>query len=145
ILLPFSSGAAEKLDPALHLLRAISTFHLGLGIAKGVASDATNYLVALQSATSNQLIAQFLGPTGVPVGSSIDLGVTGTPPLVSFDGSNYLVVWAGGTEPSFDIYGQFISGQGAMVGPALVIGSDTGAADVGGIQFDGSNYFVVWE
>ena len=55
ILLTFSSGAAEKLDPALHLLQAISSFNLGLGTTKGVASDGTNYLVAWQSATSNEL------------------------------------------------------------------------------------------
>ena len=140
--------AADTIDPALHLLRPISLFQLGSGIGKGIASDGTNYLVALQSSTSNQLIAQFLGPTGMPIGSGTNIGTSGSPPLVSFDGSNYLLVWAdaaGGGSDSSDIHGRFISPQGSLVGSAFGIASGTMATDVGGVQFDGTNYLVVWE
>src|SRR5713101_7838046 len=47
---------------------------VGPGLAKGIAFDGTNFLVALQS--SNQVMAQFLDLKGSPVGETINLGRT---------------------------------------------------------------------
>src|SRR2546428_7829967 len=82
------------------LLQAVSTYYVGTGLAKGVACDGSNYLIAIQSAASNQIIAQFVAQTGIVTGASLNVGVGGGRPLVSFDGKNYLIVWADAPGPA---------------------------------------------
>src|SRR5438093_5619617 len=94
----------------------------------------------LQSSISNQIAAQFVGSTGDPIGNSINIGRLGSLPLVSFDGANYLVVWADVVDLPSSIYGQLISREGAMVGAPFLIGADVNALEVGGVQFGDNNY-----
>src|SRR5947209_4798792 len=115
------------------LFGPITQYGVGFGTAKGIASDGTNYLVALQSATNNSIVAQFLAPTGSPTGPPINIAGSGSLPLLSFDGVNYLVAWVDPGNPPSDIYGQFISPQGDNLGVPFVIGADVDAAEVGGI------------
>jgi hypothetical protein len=82
----------------------------------GVAFDGTNYLAALerQDPAGDSVIAQFFSPNGTLVGSSIFLGIGGSP-TIAFDGSRYLIVWQtfSGT---FNLQAQFLSPSGAKIG-----------------------------
>ena len=82
----------------------------------GVAFDGTNYLAALerQDPAGDSVVAQFISPNGTLVGSSIFLGLGGSP-VVAFDGTRYLIVWQtfSGTA---NLQAQFLSPNGAKVG-----------------------------
>ena len=145
-LLALTAGSARATNDLPGVIQ-VSALYKGIvaGLTKAIAYDGSNYLVAVQSATSNLIAAQFLAATGSPTGALINLGGVGSLPLVSFDGTNYLIVWAQTNDSPSAIYGQFLSRQGAIVGSPLVISPDANAAEVGGIQFDGINYLVVWE
>ena len=82
----------------------------------GAAFDGTNYLAALerQDPAGDSVIAQFFSPNGTLVGSSIFLGIGGSP-VIAFDGTNYLIVWQTffGTG---NLQAQFLSPSGAKVG-----------------------------
>lgn len=65
---------------------------------------------------------------------------------ISYDGTNYLVVWVKDTDGDYtasDVYGQFISTTGVLVGSNFVIDDDDKPSDnPTSIAFDGSRYFV---
>ena len=46
---------------------------VGVGLARSIAFDGSNYVVALKSSPSNLVTAQFLGPTADPFGAPINL------------------------------------------------------------------------
>lgn len=70
----------------------------------------------------------------------------GTIPKLDFDGINYLIVWAdfnsAGTD--LDIYGQFVSTQGQLMGSKITIANGSQSQNNPNIIFDGANYLVVW-
>ncbi len=140
-----SCWGAENSNALSGVLQAFYIPNVAEGLGKAVAYDGSNYLVAFQSIASNQISAQLLASTGSPIGASIPLGRTGSLPLVCFDGTNYLVVWVDLADAPLDIYGQFLSPQGSLVNGPFLIGLDADAREVGGIRFDGANYFIVWE
>lgn len=110
----------------------------------GAAFDGTNYLIGIQgdAVNSTNLTAQLISSEGSLVGSRIPLGQSGGMPLVSFDGTNYLMVWSN-LEGS-NVYGQFISTSGNLVGSAFSITTGASIDGRGGsIAFDGTNYMVV--
>jgi hypothetical protein len=118
----------------------------GREMSIGAATDGTNFLVGIQgnASASNNITAQLISAsTGALVGSRISIGRTGSAPSVSFDGTNYLMVWADdATSPDVQ-YGQLISKTDSLVGSAFSFGQSY--HDAGGIIFDGINYFVAYE
>jgi hypothetical protein len=118
-------------------------------MALSPAFDGTNYLVGIIQDDHN-ITAQLVSPTGIRVGPRISTGRTGGLPFVAFDGTNYLMVWSDdATFPNDDIYGQFISPSGNLVGSPLAISTAPGKQDLdfgsGNVAFDGvGNYLVIW-
>jgi hypothetical protein len=63
----------------------------------------------------------------------------------AFDGTNFLVVFNGGGDYRPNIYGQFVSQAGGLVGGTfLVDGSPDPSDNPLGVVFGGANYLVVW-
>ena len=99
--------------------------------------DGTNYLVGLENHTTSPATigAQLIDSNGAKVDGLISpSNNSGISTNVAFDGTNYLLIWEydpGGTGPGrFQIYGQFISKSGSLVGSSFAISST-------GIWFDG--------
>ncbi|MCC6581140.1 MAG: PD40 domain-containing protein [Phycisphaeraceae bacterium] len=117
--------------------------------AGGGASDGTNVLVGIQGDNnSDQAIgAMLVSGYGVPLTSLISVGRMGENTQAAFDGTNYLLVWTDTTagESASDVYGQFISTAGTLVGSPFAIASAGGRQFLGGVAFDGDRYFVTWE
>ena len=119
------------------------------------AFDGTNYLVGLQgdgTAAYYDISAQLIATNGSLVGSRILIGRTGGTPAVAFGGTNFLLVWpddklleTGGND---QVYGQFVSRSGALVGSPFTFGPTSEVQDFNGVEplaFDGRNYLVVWD
>jgi hypothetical protein len=71
---------------------------------------------------------------------------TSTVPRVVFATDNYLVVWADFHAPStdLDIYGQLVSTEGQLIGNRIHIADGTEIQNSPDVDFDGTNYIVVW-
>lgn len=124
---------------------------------QGVAFDGTNYLAGLVGdlAGDSNVTVQFFSPGGQLLGDRISLGETGTGPMIAFDGTNYLLVWAdkyvrfmdnGEDAGMTNIYGRFISPSGNFVGNkfTIVTGAYIKGSMPASIQFNGSNYFIIY-
>lgn len=117
-----------------------------------VAFDGNNYLVVwddernsnwedLYGARVDQA-GNVLDPSGIPI------SVTPNQQLhadITFDGTNYLVIWEDSRSGDFDVYGTRVTPGGILLDPAG-IGIAAGADQQGpaSIAFDGVNYFVAW-
>jgi len=116
--------------------------------AVAAAYDGTNYLVGIQGdiLAYYNITAQLVSPTGSLVGSRISVGQTGGVPWLAFDGANYLMVWSDwANPPNLDIYGQFISTSGNLVGTSFPIAETAYPEEIfGGIAFGNSTYLVAW-
>lgn len=123
----------------------------------GGAYDGTNFLFGILGDAQNKysITAQFVSPTGVLVGSRISLGQMGSTPLVAFDGTKYLMVWtdsfpsfAGGdTNGIGNIYGQFLSTSGALIGSRFTLVTDVNikfAQGRGSISYQDTTYFLTY-
>jgi hypothetical protein len=105
--------------------------------AMSFAFDGSNYLVGVENPgpPAPTIGAQMISSTGAKVGSLIPTGRSGIATCVAFDGANYLMIWEDDglgslTNGSFQVYGQFISKAGALVGSPFDISGL-------GIWFDG--------
>jgi hypothetical protein len=92
----------------------------------------------------NNITAQFVSQSGTLVGPRISLGRTGGAPFVAFDGTNYLMVWPDDFRRPKDLYGQFISKSGALVGNPFLVTTATDDGGVRGLVFGGTKYFVTY-
>ncbi len=134
----------------------------------GVAFDGTHYLVVWNDhsdcAIPNpawDILAQRLDAAGNLIGSAFQVnsgnGHRAALPLLAFDGINYLVTWTdyrndanrnGVCDPGegtcWDIYGQFISRTGSLIGTEFPIVKDSGNQFVSPLVFGGGKYLVVW-
>jgi hypothetical protein len=123
----------------------------------GGAFDGTNYCVMIwgDNASPNSITAQFVSRTGSLVGQRISLGHTGSNPIVAFDGSNYLAVWSdvfprmasGDTNGTGNIYGQFISPAGSLVGQSFTLVTGVNikfAQGRGGLIFKDTTYLLTY-
>jgi hypothetical protein len=85
---------------------------------------------------------QILDPTHIPISTADNEQWF---PSVSFDGTNYFVVWMDQRGLNFDIYGARVDAGGNVLDPNGIIIS---SADVHQyypkVCFDGNNYFAVW-
>ena len=86
-----------------------------------------------------------LDPDGFPIhlGKSLYNEVF---PVVSFDGTNHLVVWAGqGKESIFNIYCTRVSPDGTVLDQSPVpVAPSSRTQTYPAVDFDGDNYLVVW-
>jgi hypothetical protein len=106
-------------------------------------------------ASPNSITAQFVSRTGSLVGSRISLGRTGSNPIVAFDGSNYLAVWSdvfprmasGDTNGIGNVYGQFISPAGTLVGSSFTLVTGVNikfAQGRGGLTYQDTTYLLTY-
>jgi hypothetical protein len=130
--IPISTGAGDEWRPAL-------------------AFDGTNYLVAWDVSSGLNVDVYgarvspdgtVLDPAGIPISTAADDQLR---PAISFDGTNYLVVWEVYAGGSFDIYGSRVSPGGAVLDPAgIPLSTAVGRQRGPTVAFDGTNYLVAW-
>jgi len=84
-----------------------------------------------------------LDPTGFPASTA---PYPQESPAVSFDGTNFLVVWQDyWIGHSYFIYGARVSQAGAVLDPLGIPISTAANANTPAVSFDGTDYLVVWE
>lgn len=127
-------------------------------ILGGVAFDGQNYLAGMTGDLKgdSNVTVQFISSGGQLSGNRIALGETGSAPVIAFDGTNYLVIWAdryvgflddGEDAGMTNIYGRFITPSGEFAGNKFTIVSNAyiKGSTPGAIHFNGSNYFFVYK
>src|ERR1019366_923845 len=119
-----------------------------------MACAGTNYLVGIQGDIVDydnyQITAQLFGPTGTPVGASINPvpGHTGGNPHIASSGSNFLRAWPddylGGNNSS--ISAQLISLSGSLIGGMIAITSNSNQKlnSLEPVAYAAGRYLVVW-
>ena len=129
------------------------------GGAPAVAFDGTNYLMVWPDDAradgmndNNSVYGQFIDRSGVVVGSPFLISELPTGPLdekpfgISFDGSQYLVVYGIGTNLHQGAIDQLAA---RFISPAGVVGSEiilaTGDLRLPALAFNGTDYLVVWQ
>ncbi len=142
------SKQGELLDPEPFVISDA----IGAQQSPAVAFDGTNYLVVWRDSRSG--LDDIYGTRVTP--SGIVLNTAGIPistaaeyqffPDVSFDGTNYMVVWQDQRNGAYDIYGSRVNQDGIVLDPAgIQISGATNEQNRPSIDFDGNNYFVAWE
>jgi hypothetical protein len=109
-----------------------------------IAYDGNRCLVVWPQ--SSTIYGRFVNSSGQPEGNIFTIASGGAGgPAVSFDGTNYLVVYQAGTWPNYNIYGQRVSPQGTPIGSPITIALDNGdTLRWPDVTFDGVNFLVVW-
>jgi hypothetical protein len=119
-----------------------------------VSFDGTNYLVVWTDGRtdSTTVYAARVTPTGEILDGDGILIASGPAdrfrPAVSFDGTNFLVVWEGRRSDveGSDVYGALVSRAGVIVGPSpFVVSFADNRSEAPAVSFDGTNFLVVWE
>jgi hypothetical protein len=119
-----------------------------------LAFDGANYLVAWNVRDSAGTFSDVrcarvtpsgvvLEPNGIPVATNASDVQIST--AISFDGTNYLLVWDRGEMSAYDIHGIRVSPSGAVLAPEIAISVSSGSQVEPAIAFDGFNYLVAWE
>lgn len=129
-----------------------------------VTFDGTNYLVVWNDEVSGKdtgtwdVFGQLVSPAGALVGGRITVTNELGPQMVTtvaFDGSNYLAVWMdmsndangngvcdAGEGTCWDMYGQYIRKNGALLGSKIIISNDA-ENQIGGLGFTNGKYLVL--
>jgi formylglycine-generating enzyme required for sulfatase activity len=88
------------------------------------------------------------GSLVVPIIPLTSQGTGALTPTVAFGKTNYLVVWNNrrpADPEEYDIYGEFISTNGAASSPFVISQTPTPSYDPCCAAFDGTNFLVVWD
>jgi hypothetical protein len=123
------------------------------GSAPGVSFDGTNYFVVWTDQRSGSFdiygtrvsqAGRVLDSSGIPISAAAGNQYY---PAVSFDGTDYLVVWQDTrSNDTSDIYAARVSRTGAVLDPnGIPISTAARYQEYPAVSFDGSNWFVVWE
>jgi len=118
-----------------------------------VGFDGTNFLVVWQDyrdGTSPHIYGcratpggDVLDPNGIPISIAASYKWS---PAVSFDGTNFLVVWQDGRSGSSDIYGCRVTPEGVVLEPdGIPISTAVDDQECPAVVFDGTNFLVVWQ
>jgi len=113
-------------------------------------NDATYFLVYATGGNDNEnyiLYGQRISKSGTLLNSPVLISSLKPREVnMAYDGTNYLVIWVEDTDGSYidsDVYGQFVSKTGELVGSNFTIDDDDYASDnPTSIAFDGSRYLV---
>jgi len=124
----------------------------GTQMSPRVAFDGTNYLVVWYDSRGGSYdiygtrVAQngaVLNSSGIAISTATDYQYF---PNVSFDGTNYMVVWQDQRNGEYDIYGSRVDQDGIVLDPAgIAISTASEEQNRPSIDFDGNNYFVAWD
>ncbi len=117
-----------------------------------IAFDGTNYLVVwedIRNGKQSDIYGSLVTSDGIVVNTEgIPVSIAENDqrsPELSFDGSNYFVVWLDyRNEDSKKIYGARITKTGTLLDPDGIVISKDKSSSKASIAFDGTNYFVVW-
>jgi hypothetical protein len=116
-----------------------------------IAFDGDRCLAVWYVDNERRISCRFINDTAHPEGEVITVATISTPydydiyPQVDFDGDNYFVVWHDKNGSYHNIYGQFISQNGGLIGEKIEIAVAEIEQRNSDVVFDGNNYFVVWE
>ena len=117
-----------------------------------IAFDGTNYLVVWSDSRSGG--ADIYGARVSPSGTILDpdgirittAAVAHVTPRVSFDGTNYLVVWEEHQSGGSDIAGARVTPAGSVLDPGgIPISTAPDDQTRPALAFDGTNYLVTWQ
>ncbi len=125
----------------------------GMQGTASIAFDGTNYFVVWQDIRGSFPPSLYLfGARVATTGDVIDRSgmqiASGHPafPGVDFDGTNYLVVWQGGSQVDINIYGARVTPGGQMLDPSGFLVAQAPYMQSSPVPcFDGTNSFVVWQ
>jgi hypothetical protein len=122
-----------------------------------VAFDGTNYLVVWQDSRYNweydiwgtdiwaarvTTSGIIIDTAGIAIATSVFFQ---TYPAVSFDGTNYFIVWQDSRWTDIDIYGARVSTAGIVLDTSgIAISTAVDNQWLPRVAFDGINYFVTW-
>jgi hypothetical protein len=143
--------AVRAVSRSVSVTRDVPEFSIaprgGDDFASGVATDGTNALVAFHRGTATgmgSVRAKLFSATGSEL-AVVNTGRRGTAPFVVFDGANYLMVWAAGSDtvPS-ELWGQFVSAAGVAVAAPFLITTESLGLIPNGLAFAGSRYLVTY-
>ncbi|MBK5276250.1 MAG: hypothetical protein JJE30_14535 [Desulfuromonadales bacterium] len=117
---------------------------------KSVTFDGTNYMVVwsddVGGTGSWNVFGRKVSPAGALVGGVITITSEAGPQVatsVAFDGINYLATWMDMSNPSdWNVYGQYISTSGALVGSKVTIDVDA-TNQMGGAGFVNGKYIAL--
>ncbi len=122
------------------------------GVVLSYAFDGSNFLVGVENylTTPSTIDAQMISTNGTKVGSLIPTGRSGIAAVVAFDGTNYLLIWEDNemgalTNESYQVFGQFISKAGTVVGsPFNISGLGIQCDGIKTMAFGGGKYLVTY-
>lgn len=133
-----------------NLIKQISFDTLHPGSFPRVSFDGTNYLVVWSAHVSEEksnIFAQFISTTGIPLGSPFSVseasGFQETGDIAS-DGNSHLVIWTDRRNENADIYGQFISPTGDLIGSEIPVCTAPYNQKDPAVSTNGESYLVVW-
>jgi hypothetical protein len=123
----------------------------GYGHPAAIAFDGTNYLVVWAGfhkdydVEAARVTRAGAVRDGVPIAVSTAANAQSAP-TVSFDGTNYLVVWEDNRSGTSDVYAARVTRDGAMLdGAGIALATGPGEDRTPAVAFDGSNHLVVWQ
>ena len=114
--------------------------------ATSVAYGGAKYLTCWSDGST--VTGQIVTPGGTLFGPSFTISGAiqrARENAVAFDGTNFLVVFNGSGDYKTNIYGQFVSPAGGLVGSTVLIDSSADPKDNPlAVAFDGTNYLVTF-
>ncbi|MEO0070349.1 MAG: hypothetical protein ABIK18_06120, partial [candidate division WOR-3 bacterium] len=124
--------------------------------APAVAFNGDNYLVVWEDYRNNSDTSDIYGArmsrygvlfdsSGIPISNLANRQLS---PAITFDGTNYLVVWQDyrNNSDTSDIYGTRVTPEGTVLDSGgILISTARDRQNSPSVAFDGTNYLVVWE